>query len=172
MVGEDTTSPNAFYFHEEYENEAGFKAHTETPHFAQWQSFCDTKPWSNDDGPQVDFYQGTHAAKKWKIPGYAYCLNVNLYPKPEVRDEFLRVIAANKEGTDTKEPLALQYVYGESTQSPGTFHFHEQYTGEEDGKEGFDAHAAAPHFQEWEAFASKDVFQKPPEVSFFKTIHC
>lgn len=118
----------------------------------------------------MDFYHGTHVPTKFGIPDYAYCLNVNLYPKADVRDEFLQVIAANKAGTDANEPLALQYVYGESTTAPNVFHFHEQYTGEDAGKEGFEAHTKAPHFGDWEAFASKDVFEKPPVVSFFKTI--
>jgi autoinducer 2-degrading protein len=172
VVGEDTTTPNAFYLHEEYTNEAGFQAHTETPHFAKWNEFCETKPWSNNDGPVVDFYHGTHQVQTtWPMPAYAYCLNVDLYPKPEVRDEFLKVIAANKKGTDDNEPLCLQYVYGESTSVSNAFHFHEQYTGKEAGKEGFEAHAASPHFADWEAFASTgEPFSKPPVVSFFKTI--
>lgn len=170
VVGEDTTTPNTFYLHEEYKNEAGFQAHTETPHFAKWNAFCDTKPWSND-GPVVTFYHGTHETQTWPTPDYAYCLNVDLYPQPEARDAFLKVIAANKKGTDANEPLCLQYVYGESTSVPNAFHFHEQYTGKEAGKEGFEAHTSSPHFADWEAFASTgEPFSKPPVVSFFKTI--
>ena len=77
VVGEDTTTPNTFFLHEEYENEAGFQKHTLTPHFAKWNEFCDTNPWSND-GPVLDFYHGTHAVQKWAVPEYAYCLNVHL----------------------------------------------------------------------------------------------
>ena len=57
------------------------------------------------------------------------------------------------------------YEWGECTKEPNTFHFHEQYLG----KEGFDAHAATPHFADWEAFAATDPFTKEPEVSFFDT---
>lgn len=35
------------------------------------------------------------------------------------------------------------------------------------GKAGFEAHQAAPHFKEWEKFASSDPFSAPPEVFFF-----
>ena len=94
----------------------------------------------------------------------SFALNVNLYVKPERRAEFLQCIGANQRGTLTTEPLACVYVWGESTAAPNTFHFHEQYLG----KEGFDAHCAAPHFADWEAFAATDPFTKDPEVTFFE----
>eukprot|EP00984_Skeletonema_dohrnii_P002290 scaffold797_cov118-Skeletonema_dohrnii-CCMP3373.AAC.5 len=82
-----------------------------------------------------------------------------------------------REGTDTIEELALQYSYGESTTIDGisegsanTFHFHEQYTGKDHGKEGFDVHASMPHFAAWEEFVQADPFEKDPEVFFFKII--
>ena len=80
------------------------------------------------------------------------------------------MISNNKKGTDTTEPLALQYTYGEATVATGgspVFHFHEQYKGDNLGKEGFDAHAKTPHFAAWEDFVKTDPFQKPPEVFFF-----
>jgi quinol monooxygenase YgiN len=107
-------------------------------------------------------------------------LNVNLYPKANVRNDFLRAIADNKKGTDTTEPLALQYFYGEATNAPGgpelpvdawggtkPFYLHEQYSGDNHGKEGFDAHASSPHFAAWEDFVATDPFEKDPEVFFF-----
>jgi hypothetical protein len=36
------------------------------------------------------------------------------------------------------------------------------------GRAGFEAHAAAPHFKAWEAFASTDPFTKEPEVCFYE----
>lgn len=171
VVGQDTSTDNIFYLHEEYTDEDAFVAHTKTPHFAKWKEFCDTNPWCEGGTPVVEFYQGTHKAQKMPSVLPAYCLNVNLYPKPDVREKFLEVIAGNKKGSDENEPLCLQYVYGESTETPNLFHFHEEYTGKEDGKEGFEAHAKAPHFAVWEAFASTgEPFTKPPEVSFFKAI--
>jgi len=38
VVGEDTSTPNTFYFHEEYVDEDGFQYHTKTPHFAKWKA--------------------------------------------------------------------------------------------------------------------------------------
>jgi quinol monooxygenase YgiN len=184
VVGEDINKPNIFYLHEEYKTMAGFQYHSTTPHFHKWNTFCKTNPWLNnnkdddDDGgePVVEFYHGTHTATTDKWPRHddrvVYCLNVNLYVKPQVRDEFLNVIANNKIGSDNQEPLCLQYVYGESTETPNLFHFHEQYTGNDDGNEGFTAHTQAPHFAAWEMFANTgEPFSKPPVVNFFKTVH-
>ena len=66
----------------------------------------------------------------------AYCLNVNLYIKQERRDEFLKVIKQNAQGSRTNEPKCRLYIYGESTTSPNTFHFQEIY----DDKDGFIQH--------------------------------
>lgn len=86
--------------------------------------------------------------------------------KPEVRDEFLGVIRQNAAGSNN-EPLCLQYSWGESVNEPNTFHFHEQYVGEE----GLAAHNAADHFGIWEEFASKgNPFARPPIVQKFKLI--
>jgi quinol monooxygenase YgiN len=95
-----------------------------------------------------------------------YCLNVTLYIKPERREEFLACIKQNQEGTKTKEPLAVLYTWGENTKEPNTFHFQEQYLGEE----GFTAHTQSPHFAEWKKFADEgeSPFTKPPEVVFFE----
>jgi (4S)-4-hydroxy-5-phosphonooxypentane-2,3-dione isomerase len=172
VVGEDVDTPNTFYLHEEYKTEAGFQHHVKTPHWSKWNDFCQTNPWS-DVTPVVEFYHGTHTqTEQWPCHDHpVYCLNVNLYPKPQVREEFLKVIANNKIGTDSNEPLCLQYVYGENTETPHAFHFHEEYAGEDHGKEGFIAHTKAPHFAAWEAFANTgEPFSKPPVVNFFKII--
>ncbi len=53
----------------------------------------------------------------------------------------------------------MQYSWGENADAPNTFHFHEQYVGEE----GVEAHGAAPHFAVWEEFASRgNPFSKLP----------
>lgn len=96
-----------------------------------------------------------------------YCVSVNLYVKSEHREEFLRVIRINSAGTRTQEPLNHMYMWGESTTEPNTFHFQEQFLGEE----GFVAHTQAPHFQVWAKFADVEgdnsPFWRPPEVKFF-----
>jgi quinol monooxygenase YgiN len=94
---------------------------------------------------------------------------VELCIKEDMRQEFLSVIENNQRGSRA-EPLCLQYDFGESTKERNTFYFHEQYTGEDEGKEGFDAHTVAPHFRKWEEFAAKSPFTKDPAVYFFKTI--
>ena len=68
----------------------------------------------------------------------AYCLNVNLYIKPERRDEFLQVIKQNAQGARTNEPKCRLYVYGESVTATNTFHFQEIY----DDKDGFLQHTS------------------------------
>jgi quinol monooxygenase YgiN len=48
---------------------------------------------------------------------------VNVFVKPERREEFLKVIAGNAAGTRSNEPLNLSYTWGESTTEKNTFHF-------------------------------------------------
>ncbi len=95
-----------------------------------------------------------------------FCLNVSLYVKPERREEFLSVIKQNQHGTLTTEPLVILYSWGENTKEPNTFHFQEQYIGEE----GFIAHTKAAHFAVWQKFADEgeSPFTKPPLVEFFE----
>ena len=97
----------------------------------------------------------------------AYCLNVNLYIKPERRAEFLEVIKQNALGSRTTEPKCKLYVWGESTLTPNLFHFQEIY----DDKEGFQQHQSSSHFAKWATFANSDPFTKPPEVMFFEEIN-
>ena len=154
----------------------------ETDHFKVYNEFV-TKEEPFEEPPVICLYhlrdeeveEGTK--NKRGVHKESFGLNVNLYPKQSVRKEFLKVISDNKKGTDTVEELALQYTYGESITmegisegSPNTFHFHEQYTGKDHGKEGFDVHASMPHFMAWEEFVKTDPFEKDPEVYFFKII--
>jgi autoinducer 2-degrading protein len=166
VVGEDTTTTDIFYLHEQYKSMEDFRYHEATPHFAKWKAFCATGPFTED--PIVDIYKCAHDPVKVPVRA-AFSLNVELCIKPEVMEEFLKVINGNQNGSRA-EPLCLQYDYGESTTTPNSFYFHEQYMGEEEGKKGFDAHAVAPHFVKWEEFAATDPFTKPPVVSFFKNI--
>ena len=95
-----------------------------------------------------------------------YCLNVKLCIKPERRSEFIQCIRANQQGTLSTEPLALEYVWGEDTSEPNTFHFYEKY----EGRGGFEAHTQTPHFEAWEAFAATAPFTEPPVVSFYEEL--
>jgi quinol monooxygenase YgiN len=71
-------------------------------------------------------------------------------------------------GTLTTEPLAISYVWGESTTEKNTFHFQEQFKG----KAGFDAHTLSPHFLVWSKFADAEdsPFWKPPTAIFFEEL--
>lgn len=96
--------------------------------------------------------------------GAKFCLNVKLCVKPERRQEFIDCITANQKGTLSSEPLALDYVWGESQDEPNTFHFYEKY----EGKVGFEAHTQTEHFAAWEEFASTEPFTSPPVVEFYE----
>ena len=53
--GEDTEQPNTFHFYEKYEGRGGFEAHTQTEHFADWEVFAATDPFT--EPPVVSFYE-------------------------------------------------------------------------------------------------------------------
>jgi len=174
-ISEDVKTPSTFYLHQQYANEAAYRAHLDSPHARRYNEFLEVeKPFAAE--PVSYFFSPLEEGPDWavkkkrSVPKTAYCVTVNLYPKPAVREDFLDVIRANKKGTDTTEALALQYTFGESASQPGTFHFHEEYRGKEDGKQGFDAHAGSPHFAGWMKFVDTDPFVKPPEVYFSKII--
>ena len=93
-----------------------------------------------------------------------YHLNVKLSVKPNRRDEFIKVIENNAKGTRTAEPLAVEYVWGESTTEPNIFYFSEKYKG----RAGFEAHTKSPHFAAWETFVATEPFTAPPVVQFYE----
>ena len=181
IVGEDTASRNTFYLHEKFTTLDGFHLHQKTSHFAKWVQFTKSSPFAQDGEPIFDIFDGAHSVHQKDTKDVTeiamsstplFCLNVELCIKPEIREDFLQVISINKKGSD-EEPLCSQYHYGESISTPNSFYFHEEYIGIDGGKEGFDAHAIAPHFQVWENFAGKkpEPFTKPPVVSFYRPLN-
>jgi quinol monooxygenase YgiN len=46
LWGEDVDTLNTFHFFEKYEGRAGFEAHTQSPHFANWLEFERTDPFT------------------------------------------------------------------------------------------------------------------------------
>lgn len=166
VLGQDVDDGNIFYLHEEYKTRADHAdPHSKTTYYDDCMAFFATEPFAE---PHVaDEFTLAHDGPASKVSSVeAVCLNVELCIKPEVREEFLKVIRSNKAGSD-KEPLCLQYSWGENVDVPNTFHFHEQYIGEE----GVAAHNAAPHFLVWEEFASKgNPFAKPPVVQKYKVL--
>eukprot|EP00588_Corethron_pennatum_P010176 CAMPEP_0194272574 /NCGR_PEP_ID=MMETSP0169-20130528/6110_1 /TAXON_ID=218684 /ORGANISM="Corethron pennatum, Strain L29A3" /LENGTH=229 /DNA_ID=CAMNT_0039015275 /DNA_START=82 /DNA_END=771 /DNA_ORIENTATION=- len=168
-LGEDTEKINIFYLHEQYKEMKDVEHHQTTPHFDEWQAFCETEPFTAD--PVIDVYRrydGDAHSPGITGPG-TYCLNVELCIRPEVRDTFMECILNNQRGS-RNEPLCLQYDFGESVETPNSFYFHEQYKGADGGREGFEAHAASPHFAAWEEFAATGPFTKPPVVAFYRTM--
>ena len=89
------------------------------------------------------------------VSGRLY-LKVSFDVKPERRGDFLAAIRANEKGTN-KEPLNRAYLWGEDTETPNRFHFHEEYQG----SAGFEAHLASAHVAAWDAFVATDPFTAP-----------
>jgi quinol monooxygenase YgiN len=166
VLGQDNDDANTFYFHEQYRTNADIDFHFSTPHFKEWKEFCDTEPFTAV--PVVQIFHCNHEPVKI-VARPAFCLNVGLFVKAEKREEFLAVISNNQKGS-RQEPLCLQYDYGESKDTPNSFYFHEEYTGDDEGKEGLDAHAVTLHFAKWEEFAATNPFTKEPVISRFKSI--
>ncbi len=169
VMGQDTEKADRFHVHEQYESKDSYQQHQKTDHAVPMLEYFKTGVLFKD--PVAETFLGTHAPIK--VPTRpAFCLNVKLCINPDVREEFLSVINNNQMGS-RKEPLCLQYDFGESDVEPNTFHFHEQYTGSDDGKEGFESHASTQHFAAWEVFASGTAttqFTSPPVVSFYKSM--
>ena len=170
IVGKDIEEPNTLYFHEQYVSRAAFDFHGRTPHSVEWQKFEQSNPFSAP--PTTNFFEGKHPPMKLPPPiATAYCLNVQLSVNPVYRSNFLHVIENNARGSNQDEPLCLQYVWGEDIETMNIFHFHEEFTGKEGGKEGFEKHAASPHFLEWERFAAdQNAFSEPPIVNVYRTL--
>ena len=145
VVGEDVSTPNTFYIHQQY---SGDDAHTPKEVNNDWFT-------NDDDQPIIEYYYSHHTPQHIPIRS-AYCVHVELYINPSVLPEFTKVIQNNSFGSNNNEPLCLQYVYGESTTTPHKFIFHEEYTGDNDGKDGFDAHRNAP-------CAPQILFTPPPK---------
>ena len=53
VLGEDESAPDTWRFFEQYIGREGFEAHTRTPHFAAWEAFAATEPFSAP--PEVRF---------------------------------------------------------------------------------------------------------------------
>lgn len=171
-VGQSTTDSTIFHFHERYQSRKDFEDHQATKHFLKFKAFCETDPFASDViiqeyyliTPSIEFTPKAAASDK------VLCLNAELCVKESLRAEFLSLIQNNQRASLSTEPLCRQFVYGESITTPNLFYFHEQYSGEEQGQEGFRAHQATPHFQVWKEFVEQNPFTKAPVADFFQTI--
>jgi quinol monooxygenase YgiN len=165
--GEDPDTPNTFHFHEEYKGKEGFEAHQKAPHFAVWEKFAATDPFTAP--PEVEFFEEIGESKKGKGrgkgkgKGQGYCLNVCLNVKPDRVEDFLKEIKGDQKGTLNDEKLAMSFVIGRDTNVENRFHLYERYVG----KAGFEAHLETPHFAEWKKFADGGNFDTEPRVRFY-----
>eukprot|EP00586_Coscinodiscus_wailesii_P015775 CAMPEP_0172502420 /NCGR_PEP_ID=MMETSP1066-20121228/159839_1 /TAXON_ID=671091 /ORGANISM="Coscinodiscus wailesii, Strain CCMP2513" /LENGTH=186 /DNA_ID=CAMNT_0013277673 /DNA_START=245 /DNA_END=805 /DNA_ORIENTATION=+ len=167
LLGRDIDDENVYYLHEEYKTRQDHDdPHRLTEYYDDCIQFFATDPFAEPH--RADEFALCHEPPTLKVSNRvgAVCLNVEICIKPEVREAFLEVIRNNKRGSDEDEPLCLQYSWGESCDTPNSFYFHEQYVGEE----GVADHFAAPHFEVWAEFASKDPFVKPPVVQKYTII--
>jgi quinol monooxygenase YgiN len=169
VYGEDEKEPNTFHFFEQYQGVEGFEAHTKTPHFAAWEEFASTEPFT--EPPVVTFYTDDG----WSRPGLAegeigrqslFCLNVALHVKEERRTEFLAAMRVDQNGALSVEQACATYLFGEDAKEPNTFHMFEQYIG----REGFAEHAKSPYYGAWSDFKATDPFSKPATVAYYNTI--
>ena len=162
VVGEDAETKNTFYLHEQVTSSQGFLDHRATDHTADWAAFKATDPFVGSI--EMDSYLLEHSTSECEPRKEAFGVQVVLCIKPEVREDFLKCISANRAGS-MQEPLCYQYAYGESDTTPNRFIFHEEYKS----REGFEAHKQTPHFADWETFAATDPFTEPPVVNFFES---
>ena len=168
LFGEDESTPNTFHFFEQYEGRAGFEAHTQAPHFADWEAFASTDPFTSP--PVVSFYEEDspgRAGPAGALAAEQFCLHVAMRVKPERRDEFLAALRADQAGALDTESACAAYLFGEDQNEPNTFHMFEAYTG---GRAGFAEHSKTPHYTAWADFKATEPFAKPATVSYYTMI--
>ena len=171
VFGEDTKESNTFHVYQSFASRLAFESQMETPHGAAFHAFLrtgaltgppDAALWETVPGSPTAATAAAASASSAAVR----CLNVKMRVRPERRDEFLKSILADQEGTLTNEPLALAFLVGEAWATEGIFYLHEQYLGEA----GFQAHLNAPHFAPWQKFVDSQPFFEPLEVSFYDKI--
>jgi quinol monooxygenase YgiN len=172
--GENTKEPNTFHIQEQYIGAEGLADHHAQPHFIAWQKFLkEAEPFAKPpvrelfQEPDFEYSTTISGAKLAENEPKKFGLNVTVKVKPERREEFLRTLTINHQGTLTNEPLVRVYTWGESIDTPNTFHVQEQYLGEE----GFLAHAGSDHFIPFKEFSSGNPdspYTEPPTFSFFQ----
>ncbi|EOD41893.1 hypothetical protein EMIHUDRAFT_194475 [Emiliania huxleyi CCMP1516] len=146
--GEDETTPDTWHFFEQYVGREGFEAHTQTPHFAAWEAFAASDPFSAP--PEVKFFvedsastvcSGAAAVRAVLAAGdwtKLFCLDVEMAVKPEAREGFLEALRADQSGALSSEPLA-----------------------------GFAQHAKTPHYAKWAEFKGTEPFAAPAKVGYY-----
>ena len=166
VYGEDETTPNTFHFFEQYQGREGFEAHAATPHFADWEVFAGSDPFTAE--PEVSFYTEDSPGRvglATVAPGeQLFSLHVALHVKPERREDFLTALRSDQAGALSTEEACAAYLFGEDENEANTFHMFEQYTG---GRAGFTSHSQTPHYEAWAAFKATEPFSAPATVSYY-----
>ena len=175
VYGEDEKESNTWRFFEQYLGREGFEAHRKTPHFADWELFAATEPFTAP--PDVKFFvedsatsvcTGAEAVREVLTAGdftKLFCLDVQLSVKPDSREAFLNALRSDQRGALTSEPLAVSYLFGEDTERPNIFHMFEAYAG---GRDGFAQHSQTPHYADWAKFKATEPFTAPAKVGYYE----
>jgi (4S)-4-hydroxy-5-phosphonooxypentane-2,3-dione isomerase len=79
-----------------------------------------------------------------------FALVVELYVRPDKRQQFLRAIEANATASVRDEPGCFRFDVVQDRDDPDHFFLYEVYTDEA----AFEAHRSAPHFPVWRAAAA------------------
>lgn len=184
VLGGDLESPSTFHCHFKFrcssliQTKDALKDHPLflNPPCDEWKDFEASQPFEKDPTVVVWTVAGSDSDDlpnpKTSVPCHQpkFCLNANLYIRPEHRKEFLRVIK-NARSQSIREPLCAEYNFGESIDTPNTFHVHQEYVGDDGGKEGFDLHSDTPHYQRWKDFSNQqDPFTEEPVGYPFRSI--
>lgn len=176
VLGDDLEEPTTFHCHLKFRCsslEQARGALKEHPIFLKppwdgWEDFEASQPFEKD--PIVVVWALSESSSddmpnpKNNVPNHqpTFCLNANLYIRPERREEFLRVIESAR-SQSIREPLCAEYNFGESIETSNTFHVHQEYIGDDGGKEGFELHADTPHYQRWKDFSNhQEPFTEEP----------
>lgn len=176
---DDDDDDNNFYLHEEYKSQKDHAdLHSKTDYYDDcMKSFATAESFTEPH--QADEFVLLHDAPSEKIiPSLSslssgiFCVNAQLCVKPEMRNEFLNILANLKHHADQDdEPLCMQFSYGESIHTPNTFHVHEQYIGAHGGLEGFQAHEASSHLEPCRQFiATHHHFTNPPIMHKYRLL--
>lgn len=168
LVGEDEKTPNTFHFFEQYIGKQGFIEHSQSPHFAAWEVFAGSDPFTAP--PKVVFYVensvGTPGLASVKEGDSTFGLVVRICVKNERREDFLAAMMADQRGALTTEPLAVTYLFGEDTENPNVFHMFERYLS----RAGFEEHAKSPSYKAWADFKATDPFTEPTQVKYLNIV--
>jgi len=89
-----------------------------------------------------------------------FAVMVNVHVKPEKKDDFLKEMLADAEGSINNEEGCLLFNIIEDSDDPNCVHLYEVYTS----AEAFEVHKKSPHFVRW-IETTADWLAQPLEIS-------